>query len=343
MTDSGHAYFVGVDPDVDEPSLGCMGCFPIFFGMALIAFAFVALGEAVGAETLVGSVILAGIGIASVGGAYLLFRSFNREHKDRREDRKREKIQEKARPRVLRVTEVDEMTGPQFEEFLAALYRHQGKAVEEIGGSGDMGADLIVGNTAVQAKQRSDPISRRAVSDVATATDYYDCENAVVVATSYFTSDAKELASSLGVRLIDREDLADQLANNRRFILDRLSLESLQNFEPSDFEWFTYRFLLDQGWKDGRVVGGSGDMGCDVLATNKDGETVAVQAKRYRGTVSRRAVSDAAAATKHFEADSSMVVTTGRFSQDARDLARSVGCKLVDGEDLADWLSHLQR
>lgn len=344
MEDLDYGYFVGAEPDLDDfdPDVkaGCLGLIlaPLFGVLSAGGV----LGAFATAEDSVDGFVISSM--VAIGMAALMIWAARWPERSKREQQKR-RSKKKARKRVLRLAGVDSMSGQKFESFLARLYRRQGRTVEEIGGSGDMGADLVVSKdgdrTAVQAKKRADPISRRAVSDVDTAADYYDCEDAAVAATNRFTSDARELASSLGVQLVNREELADWLIRDRVALLDELSLDDLQRVTPQDFEWFVHRLLLEEGWSEAEVIGGSGDMGCDVLGEDESGKQVAVQAKRHTGSVSRSAVSDAAAAAKHFGADRSMVVTTGRFTEGARELAESVGCVLVDGDALAARLASL--
>ena len=49
---------------------------------------------------------------------------------------------------------------------------------------------------------------------------------------------------------------------------------------PKEFEYTTAEILRRLGYKDVKVIGGSGDLGVDILAY-KDGKKVAVQCKKY--------------------------------------------------------------
>jgi restriction system protein len=120
-------------------------------------------------------------------------------------------------------------------------------------------------------------------------------------------------------------------------------LARLHGLSPDAFEHFALYVLRSQGMELKRV-GGSGDEGIDgigkaplsgVLST-----TIAVQAKRYdpSKTVGRETValfqSDATAAG----AEHGVLVTTGRFSEPARQAAsgRHPTIDLVDGEKLTE-------
>jgi restriction system protein len=117
------------------------------------------------------------------------------------------------RLRALRIADVDRMPGSEFEEYLARLLRHQGYQVERLGGSGDLGVDLIARRRseacAVQAKRSSRPVSRRAVSDAVAGAQHYGCTRAMVVTNNLFTPGAEALAESTACALVDREALME--------------------------------------------------------------------------------------------------------------------------------------
>ena len=113
--------------------------------------------------------------------------------------------------------EVDEMTGREFERWLARFYERLGFEVEITPYRRDYGADLIVTwngiRIAVQAKRTSGSVGVRAVQEVVAARAYYDCERAVVVTNGHFTPEAVNLARSNHVRMRSRDDLARELAS----------------------------------------------------------------------------------------------------------------------------------
>ncbi|MBQ7834580.1 MAG: restriction endonuclease [Ruminiclostridium sp.] len=108
--------------------------------------------------------------------------------------------------------DIDEMSGTEFEDFIAeALHRSGIEVLELTKGSGDFGADIIVihegERTAVQCKRYARPIGVKAVQEAVSAKDYYKCTKAAVVTNSTFTRQARELAQESGVILWDREDV----------------------------------------------------------------------------------------------------------------------------------------
>ena len=80
---------------------------------------------------------------------------------------------DKRRVKNTTLSKIDHMTGEEFEDYLASLFRLQGWKVNEVGGSGDYGADLIIkklGETyIIQAKRYSDKVSLPAVQQAFTA------------------------------------------------------------------------------------------------------------------------------------------------------------------------------
>lgn len=120
-------------------------------------------------------------------------------------------VQRKERLRKSGIDIIDKMDGIHFEHYLKELFLTQGYKVNVTKAAGDYGADLILKNDKdkilVQAKRYSKNVGIKAVQEIAGAKTYYEGTEAWVVTNSYFTKAAKELASKLGVKLIDREEL----------------------------------------------------------------------------------------------------------------------------------------
>jgi restriction system protein len=109
------------------------------------------------------------------------------------------------------IYEVDVMSGHEFEFFLKELYSSLGYHAQMTSSSGDFGADLILMNEyrriVLQAKRYSKNVGVKAVQEIVAAQMHYNATEAWVVTNSYFTKQAKELALSNGVTLIDRDQL----------------------------------------------------------------------------------------------------------------------------------------
>jgi restriction system protein len=110
----------------------------------------------------------------------------------------------------------DQMSGEEFEDWLAILFRAAGWRVRHTRVTGDFGADLVLGHGAVdelvvQAKRQARPVGVAAVQQATAARLHYGTEQAMVVTNSTFTPAAVELAASTGVILWDREDISREL------------------------------------------------------------------------------------------------------------------------------------
>lgn len=111
------------------------------------------------------------------------------------------------------------------------------------------------------------------------------------------------------------------------------------SMDPIEFEHEVARLFNSQGYRM-EVTTASRDGGIDILgfAPGIGEQRVAVQCKRYQGTVGRPEVQQFWGIISGSEYASGFFVTTGRFTNDAKqfteDKPRLV---LVDGEELAKW------
>lgn len=123
------------------------------------------------------------------------------------------------RARRAGVADTDRMSGDHFEKWLEYQFRRAGYSVRRTPYQGDHGADLILTSPqgvkiAVQAKQLSRKRGRvgaKALGEVMRGQKYYGCHQSWVVTNRGFTSQAREEAKRLGIKLIDRKGLIDFL------------------------------------------------------------------------------------------------------------------------------------
>jgi len=120
---------------------------------------------------------------------------------------------------AAQAAELDQLSGVEFEQFLAGLFRAQGYAIELTPISGDYGADLILskdGNRiAVQAKRHIGSVGVKAVQEALSGQSYYQCHTAWVITTGAFTINALELAKKSGVKMIGRSDIGNLMAKHK--------------------------------------------------------------------------------------------------------------------------------
>lgn len=104
-----------------------------------------------------------------------------------------------------------EMTGLEFEDFVARIARSCGVPVIMTPLSGDWGVDLIVGHRpnrlAVQCKRQSRPVGAGAVQEVVAGAPMQDCAKTMVVTNHEFTPAARKLAELHGCELVGGADL----------------------------------------------------------------------------------------------------------------------------------------
>lgn len=125
-------------------------------------------------------------------------------------------------------------------------------------------------------------------------------------------------------------------------------LAKLLDLSPAAFERLCQRLLRESGFVEVKVTGRSGDGGIDGVGIVRLGGLlgfpVLFQCKRYQGSVGPGVIRDFRGAMIG-RADRGLVITTGRFSRDAKAEATRDGAPpidLVDGEQLLDKLKDLR-
>jgi restriction system protein len=104
------------------------------------------------------------------------------------------------------------------------------------------------------------------------------------------------------------------------------------------FEQYVARLMRRDGLRRVQVCGGSGDLGADITAYTSDGRKVVVQCKCYTGPLGDPHVQKFnGTAWQIHGADVALLITTGRPTGKARQLAQRCGIVLVDRDALAAW------
>lgn len=111
----------------------------------------------------------------------------------------------------ISLEEIDLMSGIEFEQFIAKLFKKSGYNVELTSTSGDQGIDIIasrgIHKIGIQAKRYSGSVGNSAVQEVVAGQKYYGLTKTIVVTNSRFTKSAYSLAEKNNVVLWDREML----------------------------------------------------------------------------------------------------------------------------------------
>lgn len=111
----------------------------------------------------------------------------------------------------LHIDELKKLSGTEFEDYLAELFKSHDYKVEMTPSTGDYGADLILNKNqqriAVQAKCYTGSVGVSAVQEALSGMAYYKCHSAWVVTTGNYTVNAIELATQSKVQLLGRNEL----------------------------------------------------------------------------------------------------------------------------------------
>lgn len=111
--------------------------------------------------------------------------------------------------------EIDQMTGVQFETYVAERLRARGWMVWTTAITGDYGVDLIAerdgGRVAVQCKRLGKPVGVAAVQQVVSGQALHKCASTMVVSNREFTAQAKKLARTHHCVLVGRSGLMRDL------------------------------------------------------------------------------------------------------------------------------------
>lgn len=121
----------------------------------------------------------------------------------------------------LDIENIDILDGFDFEELLYHIFNSAGLNVTKTKKSRDYGADLILSykdkKIVIQSKlYYNHSVGNSAVQEIATAKSFYNADAGVVITNSHFSKPAINLASTVGVKLIERNELAKLLKSNKK-------------------------------------------------------------------------------------------------------------------------------
>ena len=116
----------------------------------------------------------------------------------------------------LSISDIDLMSGKEFEMFVADMFKKMGYSVNITKESGDQGIDVIAEHNGsligIQAKCYSSTVGNYAVQEAVAGGRYYQCNKSMVITNRYFTESAISLASVNEVVLWDRDMIIARLA-----------------------------------------------------------------------------------------------------------------------------------
>ena len=114
-----------------------------------------------------------------------------------------------------KITQIDQMTGIEFENRMFNYFKRNGYNVEKTKTSNDFGADLILSKnneiTVVQTKRWLKQVGISAVQEICAAIKYYHAQQGMLITNSKLTNSAKKLAQSNNIIVWERSELIMKL------------------------------------------------------------------------------------------------------------------------------------
>lgn len=123
--------------------------------------------------------------------------------------------------------------------------------------------------------------------------------------------------------------------------LKECGIEEIDRFSGETFERYLRVIFQSKGYTV-KMTKKSHDYGADLIIS-KNGETIAVQAKRYRNKVGIKAIQEAVASMKVYSCNRTMVITNSYYTKSALELARANQVELWNRTRLIQELSTLKR
>lgn len=125
------------------------------------------------------------------------------------------------------------------------------------------------------------------------------------------------------------------------------AVQDLLRLSPAEFEAFIALVIEAMGYTQVQQIGGSGDLGADLLARNYFNLRIIVQCKRFApdNQVTSPDLQRFLGSVVHYKAIEGRFVTTSTFTQPALDFAEmhSECIRLLNGEALVAFLQQRQR
>ncbi|QOY38535.1 restriction endonuclease [Anaerobacillus isosaccharinicus] len=120
---------------------------------------------------------------------------------------------------------------------------------------------------------------------------------------------------------------------------ERLRMSGINQIDEMDgfqFEYYLDQLFKSHGYKS-KVTSSVGDYGADLIV-EKNGQKIAIQAKRYSKPVGIKAVQEIAAAVSYYSADQGWVITNNGYTKQAEQMATSTNVKLIARDELVTMM-----
>lgn len=142
----------------------------------------------------------------------------------------------------------------------------------------------------------------------------------------------------LALKLFFVDYLPKQFRRRKYLRSDISKVDGLSGFDFEDYLEALYNRL---GYRTIETPK-QGDFGVDLIL-KKNGETICVQAKRYKGSVGIEAVQQIYAGNAFYSGDRPVVVTNSRYTKAAKTLADKIGVELIAREELKRLMNQAKR
>ncbi|WP_042470336.1 restriction endonuclease [Bacillus ndiopicus] len=152
----------------------------------------------------------------------------------------------------------------------------------------------------------------------------------------YFTRTWQGIVGAIVIYLVVIIVITIWFKTRRIARLRKAGIKEVDSMTGEEFERFLGELFKRRGYKVSYTAT-SGDYGADLILKDRK-EIIAVQAKRYSGTVGVKAVQEIIGAVKMYNATEAWVVTNSHFTKQAIKLANINDVYLVDREDLIDLI-----
>jgi len=109
--------------------------------------------------------------------------------------------------------------------------------------------------------------------------------------------------------------------------LAKVGMNEIDKMDGKTFESYLATLFQKMGYSVKQVGSFAGDYGADLIIT-KEGNTIAVQAKRHKSLIGVDAVREALGSIKMYKCNGAMVVTNSYFTKQAKKLAKANSIEL---------------
>lgn len=151
----------------------------------------------------------------------------------------------------------------------------------------------------------------------------------------------KAIKKELGELLSNyKSELATLKETNKNRADVETKIEELYSLSPREFEEYTQELLTHMGYENVVLTPYTNDKGIDLFC-ERNGEKVAVQCKKYKGTVGSPEIISFIGAMSNAHVDSGIFITTGMFSFEAEALATKNPILLINRVKLAKTIMRL--